>query len=188
MDIITKKRSYIDNLHENRNKYRAAVTEATQILNTTEYNILRKQILSPVDLHDTYLGVLPKDILHNHLYQYINFDLTYFEGSVVCPHGHYIKPRIWKCDTRSEYYNLIYCHHCNCEYLFAINTNPHMRYVYKCLFVVKLISQYYSPLTRQLITYNNKSYQVNYTPLFGRQDVLITFVRDGNIEEIEFHT
>lgn len=178
------KRKFINDLRKNRDKYHNTIAEATQNLNDTEYGILRQQILSPIDLLKTYIGVLPGDILRNHLYKYINFSLTYFESSIVCPHGNYVKPlRVYSAtSTRRSYeeYRLVYCHGCGKGYVFMANSSEYFNYVHDCLFVVKYICR--KPFEMNI---NNNSYQMEFQ--YNRH-YTITAVLDSNIIEFDIHT
>lgn len=185
MAAVTKgiKRQLIIDLIENRNKYHRSVSEAIEILNKIEYNILRQQILSPIDLPNTYIGVLPNNILHNYLYQYINFSLTYFEESIVCPHGHYVKPdRVYG----YEQYRLVYCHCCNSGYVFIKNPlfiTDYTKYLHDCLFVVKYICR--KPFCYQKNINNNNSYRMEFQ---YNHHYTITAILDSNIIEFDIHT
>ena len=161
-------------LYDNDQNHQLIIRNAETTHRTNTHNILRKIILSPIDLLNTYIGKLPKDILQYHLYQYINIYLVYYKNSLICPYGHItynLNKRIARFNN-SVRCDMINCVVCEAAYVIEVECN-YSQFLYKCLFVIDI-------QINNCITHIN-SYKLPFYQLFFGDCCNITAINNGKI-------
>lgn len=149
-----------------------------------ELCLFKFRSLTPYHLSNTYINVLPKDILFNNLYSYINFDIAHNGKAITCPH----------CVTRKYIYSSVryayivhhnklfdfeyhYCEKCGSVFMCLMSSDKSL--ISSCLYIREI---FFLKLDSSKII---NSYYINSTVLpvtcLFRHEVKVKVIYNGNI-------